>query len=92
MNLKDFLWYWLKFRVMELYLLPMIFPAIYNIIDDKKNDLIVSCKGRFDVAVMAEAVGGLMKDERKRKEMFNAAYKHSKDFTIDTIYKNGWNY
>ncbi len=63
------------------------FPAVYDIIDDQKNGLIVSYTEQFDAAVMAEVVGELMKDEQKRKEMSNAAYEHSKTFAMDAVYK-----
>lgn len=56
------------------------FPAVYDIIDNEKNGLIVLGNKGFDAAVMAEAVSMLMKDEQKRNEMSYAAYKYSKHF------------
>ena len=63
------------------------FPAVYDIIANEKNGLIVLGNKGFDAAVMAEAVSMLMKDEQKRNEMSYAAYKYSKHFSMDAVYK-----
>ena len=79
---------------MSFGVVPVVYDAvdaIYDIIEDNKNGLIVrKTNGGFSVEAMAMALMRIMQDEHFRRDMMQNAIKKSKDFKIDAIYEK-WN-
>ena len=68
------------------------FDALYDIIDDGENGVIVpKVNGGFSIKMMAEKLQGLMFDENMRKEMIQKALEKSKDFNMNGIYHQWMN-
>lgn len=76
---------------MSFGVIPVVYgsySAVYDIIEDGKDGIIVSktTKG-FNAAMMAERCRGLMENEKKLKTMALAAIEKSKNYSIDKIYE-----
>ena len=78
-------------EAMSFGVIPIVygsFTAVYDIIDDGENGVIISMKDKgFDVNEMSEKCTILMADDKKRNEMALAAVEKSKRYSIDNIYQ-----
>ena len=69
------------------------YPAVYDIIDDKINGIIIPYKREngFSAELMAKETGKLMKSaDNNMKSLSLSAYKKSENFNMNNIYKS-WN-
>lgn len=68
------------------------FSAVYNIIDDGENGVIISKKDKgFNAKEMTDKCKILIADDKKRNEMALAAIEKSKKYSIDNIYEQWMN-
>lgn len=66
------------------------YPAVYDIIDDSVNGVILPKTGNeYDASLMAEKMAFLMKEDAEWKRMSINAINKSKDFSLENIY-NQW--
>ena len=64
------------------------FSAVYDIIDDGKNGIIIPQTSLgFNAILMAESVQALMSNKSRSNEMSISAIKKSKQFSLDKIYQ-----
>lgn len=78
-------------EAMSFGVIPIVygsFSAIYDIIEDGKDGLIIpkTAEG-FNAAVMAHRMAEIMSDEKRLSQMALAAIEKSKNFSIDKIYE-----
>lgn len=78
-------------EAMSFGVIPVVygsFSAVYDIIEDKKDGIIVHKTDEgFNAVVMAEKVTSIIRDIDKRNNMALAAIEKSKNYSIDQIYK-----
>lgn len=61
------------------------YPAVYDIIEDGIDGIIIPKKDEFPVELAARKISAIMVDENKRLKMALAATKKSQQFSISTI-------
>lgn len=76
---------------MSFGVVPVVYgsyPAVYDIIEDGKNGIIIpkADKG-FNAAMMAKSCSELMEQETRLANMAKAAIERSKDYSVDKIYQ-----
>lgn len=75
---------------MSFGVVPVVYasyPAVYDIIKNKKNGLIVEPRnGKFVVDEMAFTLATILKEDNKRNKMAQEAIKTSQKYSIDVIY------
>ena len=75
---------------MSFGVVPVVYgsySAVYDIIDDDVNGLIISKANEgFNAAIMAERIKNIIEDNNKRNKMALAAIEKSKNYSIDKIY------
>ena len=81
---------------MRFGVVPVVYgsyPAVYDIINDGENGLIVEPQnGLFSPQKMADSLASLMSDNEKREQMANNAISMVENkFSIDIIYKQWMN-
>lgn len=78
-------------EAMSYGVIPIVygsFSAVYDIIDDEKNGVIVSKTEKdFNAKMMADKCKTLILDDKKRSNMVTAAIAKSKNYSIDKIYE-----